>query len=94
MEMSSGQSCALGKVVELPESQMSVCLPASLYVFLFLSNAGCLIITPPKLLIFYLFFWGGVSIPIVNSWNLFSCFLNKGFIRKSAVWQLDQISGI
>ena len=64
MEMSSGQSCALGKVVELPESQMSVCLPASLYVFLFLSNAGCLIINPPPPI-----FLGGVSIPIVNSWN-------------------------
>ena len=55
MEMPSGQSCALGKVVELPESQMSVCLPASLYVFLFLSNAGCLIINPPP----PIFFGGG-----------------------------------
>ena len=31
------------------------------------------------------------GVPFVD---LFSCFFNKGFIRKSAVWQLDQISGI
>ena len=27
-------------------------------------------------------------------WTCFLAFFNKGFIRKSAVWQLDQISGI
>ena len=31
------------------------------------------------------------GVPFVD---LFSCFFNKDFIRKSAVWYMDQISGI
>ena len=39
-----------------------------------------------------LLFWGlQRGYPL---WTCFLAFFNKGFIRKSAVWQLDQISGI
>ena len=39
-----------------------------------------------------LLFWGlSRGYPL---WTCFLAFLNKGFIRKSAVWSLDQISGI
>ena len=39
-----------------------------------------------------LLFWGlQRGYPL---WTCFFAFFNKGFIRKSAVWSLDQISGI